>query len=131
MKIDVQIPSPEVCHLKKENSGNTLKINSKLTSIYNILENLSNKEAKSLTDEDIIEMLLILYNTLENEDSWQNISGEDKAIILKVLYNYVESTNESLLISIARIILAVIQICILYKYTYYLKILFAASSHWK
>lgn len=104
MKIDVQIPSPEACHQKKENS----KINSKLTSIFNILENLSNKEAKTLTDEDIIEMLLILYNTLENEDSWQNIRGDEKAIILKVLYNYVESTNECLLIAIARIILAVI-----------------------
>lgn len=110
----MQIPSPEL--ITSFNNHNVSNQNSfkrsveappRLQNVYNILDNLSNKEAKTLTDDDIVEMLLMLYDTLDQEGSWQSIGGDEKAVILKVLYNYVENTNESLLIAIARIILAV------------------------
>lgn len=72
-----------------------------------MLDNLSNKDSQLLTEEDIIEMMSILYNELEKEIPWQNINGDEKATILKVLYKYVENSNERLLIAMARIILAV------------------------
>lgn len=77
-------------------------------TVDEIIELLIAESVKTQNDTSVIELLDILYNCMEkNNMLTTKISSKTKIHILKCLYKFVESQNEKLLLSIARIILAV------------------------
>ncbi|GJQ70464.1 hypothetical protein Trydic_g22876 [Trypoxylus dichotomus] len=76
-------------------------------TVDEVIELLIAESVKNHNDADIIELLGILYECMEKENMLNSkISSKTKIHILKCLYKFVESQNEKLLLSIARIILA-------------------------
>ncbi|KAK9693613.1 hypothetical protein QE152_g34085 [Popillia japonica] len=76
-------------------------------TVDEIIELLIAESVKTQNDTSVIELLDILYNCMEkNNMLTTKISSKTKIHILKCLYKFVESQNEKLLLSIARIILA-------------------------
>ncbi|KAF5287727.1 hypothetical protein FQA39_LY15747 [Lamprigera yunnana] len=76
----------------------------KRKTVNSVIEELS-KVGKS-DDKTIIILLIDLYKCMEKENFMAtNVDSKTKIRILKCLYKYVESTNEKLLLNIARIIL--------------------------
>ncbi|KAF5303070.1 hypothetical protein FQR65_LT08399 [Abscondita terminalis] len=74
-------------------------------SVDSIIEVLSKRD--KIVDDDAVRFLIDLYRCMENENFLNmNVDSKTKIRILKCLYRYVETTNEKLLLNIARVILA-------------------------
>ncbi|KAI4465321.1 armadillo repeat containing 2 [Holotrichia oblita] len=76
-------------------------------TVDEIIELLITESVKTQNDAIVIELLDMLYSCMEkNNMLTSKVSSKTKIHILKCLYKFVESQNEKLLLSIARIILA-------------------------
>ncbi|KRT79515.1 hypothetical protein AMK59_8475 [Oryctes borbonicus] len=115
------IENSETLFIKTGYFNNVIDVNKSDTKIYalddaatakdktvdEVIELLIAESVKTHNDADVIELLGVLYECMEKENMLNaKVSSKTKIHILKCLYKFVESHNEKLLLSIARIILA-------------------------
>ncbi|XP_057664414.1 armadillo repeat-containing protein 2 [Diorhabda carinulata] len=90
-------------------NSNYLKVDNKKEKTFeDVLLELNSENEKKCGEERIIKLLGELYDCMDMENMInQKVASNTKIRILKCLYRFVESRNEHILISIAKIILAI------------------------
>lgn len=91
-------------------------LDAKDKTVDDIVACLNAEAGRKDNEETVIKLLSELYDCMQKEKMLDvKVASKTKINILKCLYKYVESNNQVLLLSLARVILAVIPICFVFR----------------